>query len=47
MKTVYLDELFVLNLVIDYFLLLAAAKLCALPFRRGRFALAAALGGLY
>ncbi len=47
MKTVYLDELFILNLVIDYFLLLAAAKLCALPFRRGRFALAAALGGLW
>ncbi len=47
MKTVYLDELFLLNLVIDYFLLLATAKICALPFRRGRFALAAALGGAW
>ena len=47
MKIVYLDELFLLNLVIDYFLLLAAARICALPFRRGRFAAAAALGGLW
>ena len=47
MKTVYLDELFLLNLAVDYFLLLATAKLCALPFRRGRFAAAAALGALW
>ncbi|MBR2717306.1 MAG: sigma-E processing peptidase SpoIIGA [Oscillospiraceae bacterium] len=47
METVYLDELFLLNLVIDYFLLLATARICALPFRRGRFALSAALGGLW
>lgn len=47
MKIVYLDELFLLNLVIDYFLLLATARICALPFRRGRFALAAVLGGLW
>ena len=47
MKTIYLDELFLLNLAIDYFLLLATAKICALPFRRGRFALAAALGGAW
>lgn len=47
METVYLDELFVLNLVIDYFLLLATAKICALPFRRSRFAGAAALGALW
>lgn len=47
MKTVYLDELFLLNLVIDYFLLLATARICALPFRRGRFFLAAALGALW
>ncbi len=44
MEIVYLDELFALNLVIDYFLLLATAKICGLPFTRGRFALAAALG---
>lgn len=47
MKTVYLDELFLLNLVIDYFLLLATAKICALPFRRGRFAASAALGSAW
>ena len=47
MRTVYLDELFALNMAIDYFLLLATAKVCALPCRRGRFALAAALGGLW
>ena len=47
MRTVYLDELFLLNLVINYFLLLASAKICALPYRRGRFAAGAALGGLW
>lgn len=47
MKTVYLDELFVLNLAIDYFLLLAAAKICALPFARRRFAAGAAVGALW
>ena len=47
MKTVYADDMFVLNLLIDYFILLAAAKLCALPLRRRRILLAAALGALY
>lgn len=47
MRTIYLDELFCLNLVIDYFLLLGAAKLCALPLCRGRFLAAAGLGGLW
>ena len=47
METVYLDELFLLNLIVDYFLLLATAKICALPFRRVRFAAAAALGALW
>lgn len=47
METVYLDELFFLNLIIDYFLLMATARICALPFRRGRFAAAAALGALW
>lgn len=44
MGIVYVDELFALNLVIDYFLLLATAQVCALPLRRGRFALSAVLG---
>lgn len=47
MRTIYLDEVFLLNLVIDYFLLLAAAMICALPFRRPRFFLAAACGAAW
>ena len=47
MKTVYADDMFVLNLIIDYFSLLATAKLCALPLRRKRFVGAAAFGALY
>ena len=47
MRTVYLDELFIMNLVIDYFLLLATARLCALPFRRRRYLVSAAVGGLW
>ena len=47
MESVYLDELFCLDLAVDYFLLMAAARLCALPYRRGRYLAAAALGGLW
>ena len=47
MKTVYADDMFVLNLIVDYFILLATAKLWALPLRRKRFLAAAALGALY
>lgn len=47
MKTVYVDEMFLLNLIINYFILLATAKLCALPLKRIRFAVSAAFGALY
>ncbi len=47
MSVVYVDELFLLNLGIDYFLLLGTARVCALPLRRIRFALTAALGSLW
>lgn len=47
METIYAEDLFLLNLAIDYFLLLATARVCALPFRRKRFALGAALGALW
>lgn len=47
METIYLDELFLLNLAIDYFLLLATARTCALPYHRGRFALGAGAGALW
>jgi len=47
MKTVYVDEMFLLNLIINYFIVLATAKLCALPLKRVRFAVSAAVGALY
>lgn len=47
MTVIYVDTLFFLNAVIDYLLLLAAARLAGEPLRRGRFALGAALGGGY
>ena len=47
MATVYLDELFLLNLVVDYLLLLAAGRLAGEVLRRPRLALGAALGAAY
>lgn len=47
MRTIYLDSLFILNFIIDYIIILASGKICALPLRRGRMAAAAASGGLY
>ena len=47
MQTVYADSLVLLNAVIDYLLLLSAGKLCALPLRRPRIAVAALWGGVY
>ena len=47
MATVYLDELFLLNLVVDYLLLLAAGRLAGEVLRRPRLALGVALGAAY
>lgn len=47
MTVIYIDTLFLLNALVDYLLMLAAARLAGEPLRRGRFALGAALGGLY
>ena len=47
MRTVYLDELFLLNLVVDYLLLLAAGRLAGEVLRRPRLALGTALGAAY
>lgn len=47
MDIIYVDELFVRNALLDYLLLLSAARLRGAPIRRGRFALAAGLGGIY
>ena len=44
---IYVDTLFLLNALVDYLLLLAAARLAGERLRRGRFALGAVLGGLY
>ena len=47
MTVIYIDSVFVLNALMDYLLLLCAARLAGLPLRRGRYALAALAGGAY
>ena len=47
MTVVYLDEVFLLNFVVDYLLLLSAGRLAGEVLRRGRLALGAALGAAY
>ena len=44
---IYGDLLFLLNALVDYLLILAAARLCGQRLERLRFALAAGLGGCY
>lgn len=44
---IYLDSVFFLNGLMDYLLCLVTARLAGVPLRRGRYALAAALGGSY
>ena len=44
---VYIDSVFVLNAATDYLLFLITARLAGLIPRRGRYALAACVGGLY
>ena len=44
---VYLDRVLLLNLLVDYLLLLTTARLAGIPLRRGRLALCAAVGALY
>lgn len=46
-ETIYLDSLFALNAVIDYFLLLCSARAAGAVLHRWRLALAAVLGGLW
>lgn len=47
MTVIYVDTLFLLNALVDYLLLLGAARLAGERLRRLRFALGAALGGGY
>ena len=44
---VYIDEVFLLNTLVDYLLLLSAARLAGEPLHRGRMAVGALMGGLY
>ena len=46
MTVVYLDRVVLLNLAVDYLLLLATARLAGLPLRRRRLGLCAALGAM-
>lgn len=47
MTVIYIDSVFALNALMDYLLLLAAARLAGLPLRRKRYAAAALAGGAY
>ena len=47
MRIVYADTLFVINAIINYLILLASAKICAVPASRLRMGGAAVLGGAY
>ena len=44
---VYVDRVFLLNLAVDYLLLMTTATLAGTPLRRLRFGICAALGGIY
>lgn len=46
-QVVYVDVLVGVNLIVNYFLLLATARFLSLPFHRGRLIAAAGLGALY
>lgn len=47
MEVIYIDSLFLLNLLIDYLLCLVSARVCGLWLRRGRYVLAAFIGAAY
>lgn len=47
MTVVYLDSVFFFNALLDYLLVLAAARLAGIPLRRGRYLLCGLLGGVY
>lgn len=47
MEIIYIDQLFFINFIIDYFTLLCAGKVASAVLRRLPIALAAALGGAY
>ena len=47
MRIIYADSVLLLNFIIDYLLVLSTGKICSLPLKRWRMALAALLGGIY
>ena len=47
METIYVDRLFIINLIVDYLLTLGAAATCGVKLRRKRYALAALFGAAY
>jgi len=47
METIYLDRLFILNLIIDYLLLLGSARVCGVKLRRRRYFFSALTGAVY
>lgn len=47
MQIIYVDSLFLLNLLTDYLICLTAAGICGLTLKRGRYLLAALLGAAY
>lgn len=47
MQIIYIDTLFLLNAMVDYLLLLAAARVAGEPLSRLRFLIGAIIGGLY
>ena len=47
MTVVYVDSVFVLNTVMDYLVVLCTGRLAGIPLHRGRYLLAALVGGAY
>ena len=47
MTVIYIENVFILNWIIDYLLLMATARLAGAPLHRLRLALCAAIGGIY
>lgn len=47
METIYIDRLFLINLIIDYLLALGSARVCGLKLRRPRYLISAVFGALY
>ena len=47
METIYIDRLFIINLIIDYLLALGTAKVCGIVFKRWRYFFAAVFGAAY